>query len=655
MTIHNPATHTPRHDTATHLADAMAIMTAIGLEARLAAVRPPKSNRGAKPRLGQYTAVGIACAMYELVATGKDFTVKEILDALWFRLTDEQMVFIGLAALRSKARVAGMRPRPGATRADMQKAKKLYQAEYQRLWQAMQRLFAPMDDTPLVANHTARNRPTVKEVETAAADPALAAKRALMLEVVNAIIAGGLHIENQKRHPDKTIHNGVLADHEGHIAIDETHLEVGSWGNLKKDKAPGNFRARPHAHHRTLKGAPALIGLTLSVAVARPDQPNDVPGVCVGASIHHPTGGLGSAVIDIVDAIDANNLRATQGSNRSQYVIVDGGYTRARDLNRQLHNRKYGMVMEYAEDQRIVHEVGAIRNDDGTRTPGIVMYAGRPLCPGVNRRELERLKLELPDRRRTRNADGSLSVVRDTDNTDDEDIDDDTDETRVYDGAELVAHDKTLEKVLPFVMSTNGRPTETTNRTRGGQRKNHTAPEPVMAVTLVCPHKKGTALCPLFPEYYDDNAPELPRVPNAPVDLPNEQRPSCCQNTMARARIPMPEFKNWQDFMPGTWEHRDWYTGPRSANERYNNNIKRANGGGPGLDRGRIAPRKSAPFALFTAMSIANANRIILESWTAKLTLTGHPPKVKAATNKAEREQALRLHRNKGNMRRRAG
>lgn len=674
MTIRPLSTRTRRDDTTAHLTFAMDFLGRTRLDERLAVpaekavsdlgayerkpgdsgptgvCAPPgpddtpsgdsaDTRRGRPVQYVRYTATAIAAIVYELVASGQPYSIKEIFYAIWYRLTDEQLRLIGLGGIRTPERLADLNPPKKATTEQRDREQKAIDAEYQRLWQAIRQLFGAMDDTPVVANHSKSKRPTVDTVDEAKKNPELIAKTAAKHDIVNAIIAAGLQSDNERRNPGTNLHGpgGILEDHEGHIAVDETHLNVGAWG-LPKNVAPGNYLAKSHAGSKIYKGAPALIGLSLGVAVARPSQPHDVPNVCLGAAIHHPTGGLGSAVLQIIDAIETHGLRAPQRSNINQQVIGDGGYTQANGLNQGLTNRRYGIVVKPKKNQRILHEVSDIRHEDGTHTPGIRLFHGAPLCPGASMHALTRTHLTVPDLYDSKRDDGipnPLSIE------------------------ELLKREKTLAAILPYRMSTSGRPVEVEIKKRGGQAKSAKPGDRVMRVTLTCPHVKGTARCAIFSDYHDPELAHLPAVPAPPTDLPFEQRPACCENNSGtiQAKIPLQEYKDWQEFMPGTWEHADWYTGPRAANERYNARIKQTSGGS-NLNRNTIRPRKAAIFALFTAMAIVNANRDSIESWYATLddnqrkndkSMAAIKPSIKPAPkaleNKRIRERALKTHR----------
>jgi hypothetical protein len=632
--LRTPGTHTDPHDTTAHLTYAAAVVAHADIEQRLAPHRPPRSTRGVKPQLPSYTTVAILCVIYELVAKNIPTTINEIVKALWYRYTPAQMKIIGLDRSRDPQRAQTLYPGPKATEEQRLAGAKVFAAEYTRLWQAIRDLFAPMDDTPLVANRSSKKRPTVAEVRDAATNPDLVPKTALKHDVINALIASGLHVANALRRPGTTIHDGGILDHYlGHLGIDETHLTVGTWA-LRKGIAPGNYMARTHGHSKVYKGAPSNIGLTLAVTVAHPDQPTDVPALCLGAAIHHPTGGLGPAALRAVDAIEENNLRAQRRSSHTQQIVFDGGYTEAIDLNRGLAARGYGMVMKYAKDQQTLHEIMAINHPDGTRTPGLIMFNGRLLCPGAAKALLARAGLTVPDFKDRINLDGTK---------------------RAYTGKELADREDLLARILPLVMPTNGRPKEMPGNPRGGQAKNAITGEPVMQVTVTCPDMAGKVRCPIWSDFHNADRAHLPIVPNPPSHLPKNRRPNCCENgkgTMS-ARIPLQIFKDWQDQMAGTWEHADFYGSARSATERYNALIKCAHGGA-NLNKGAVPVRKAAPFALFTVMAIVHANRSSIETWYAHIAKTGRTPTHRGQENKERRAKNLAQYRSEQATRRKA-
>jgi hypothetical protein len=652
VSIHTAGTHTRRDDATAHLRFAYEFITHADLEGRLGnpSLDPNPDSTSPSPARGRprqympYTATALACVMYELVASSRPYTVKEMVDALWHRYTDGQLRLIGLGGLRDTARRAQMRVGSGATPTQKQSAAAIERAEYERAHKALSTLLAAMDDTPLIANHTKDSRPTRKVVADAWSNPGLKTKTETKNGVVNALIGSALHVQNAHLNPGTSLHGpgGILEDHEGHLAFDETHIATAAW-NVPGNIAPGNYMARVHAHSKIYKGAPSLIGITAGVTIARPTQPHDVPTLCLGAKLHHPTGGLGSAVIEILDAIDTNDLRAPQRSNINQQLVFDPGYTESVGLNRGAANRRYGIVIKYKKDQRTLHQIQAVRHEDGTVTPGIWLFNGVPVCPGVSKPVLSRMRLSVPEvtERRKRSHDDDQDSVHDEyadelrdegspeeyysgephSDAWDEGTDDRKNPTKrrtanPLSGPQLLARDRKLASVLPFVMATSGRPREVADNKRGGQSKSAPDRDPVMRVTLICPKIKGTARCELFDDYMDDDLRHLPAVPAPPVDLPIDQAPACCSNPRGtmQLRIPMDEFKDWQDFMPGTWEHFDWYSGPRSANERYNARIKHTVGGS-NLNRNSIAVRKASTYTLFTAMAIVNANRQTVETW----------------------------------------
>lgn len=617
MTIHLHATHTQANDIDANLDDALAMVQKSNVVDLLTQHAAPPSPRGRKPHLGQYTLLGLLCALFELVASGSPLTVKALFDRIWFVYTDQQLDAIGLSGLRTPERVAQMKATHQSGTHAKRAAVAAQRSEYQRLWKALQTFTEPIDDTPQVETHTGR-RPTILQVKQAAQDPSLAPKTELKNTVVNALVAASLKTNNNKWHPNTTIHQGILAHHQGHLGVDETHLMTGL-GDIPAGTAPGNKLARIHGHSRQSPGrAPALIGLTLAIATASPDQDKAIPGLCLAANIHHPTGGYGPALINLVDAIDTNNLRPTH--NRTQYVIVDGGYTEADKLNEQLNARRYGLVMKYRKTRGTYFEVG-------NPTPNLHMWRGQIHCPGAGRHFLQNLTLDIP---------------KDTNG-------------RLHTPEQLRSHAALETRLNATRMRTNGAPTKVPDRKRGRQPNNAPTPPDVMRVTVQCPAMTGHARCALFEDYLDPQHAHLPTIPDPPITLDVHERPDCCTSDKGwmTIKLPLPVFKTWQDFTPGTWQHEDWYTAPRAASEGYNSLLKRPYNAGS-LYGNRIPARNAALYALIVAMSIAHTNRTILETWYARTHNGQHLPKPPAHANRQERTNALRANQPRTHQRRSA-
>lgn len=653
MSITAPATHTLGTQTTTYLQRGVAIAATADLEgilrrARLAELNTQRTDEGltplseeeftaleAAPRRGPrakftaYTATALFAALYEVKASGASLSLKAMLDAFWTRYSTVELTLIGMGSLRDPQRYAAMFPITShLTEADKNRAvtegARLYEAEYQRLVVAFDAAFAVMDDTPLKMPKSApgapARRPTKAQVAAAAKNAALVPKRAAKLEVLNAIIAASLKVANFDRYPHHDVFTGILADHKGAVAVDETHIIDALGSGLSAQTAPGNYNARLHGHTREggKDGHRVAVGLTLAVATADPGQDHNVPEVCLGASIHNPTGGQGDAVRDIVRGVTANGLRPSARSNAVERWVFDGGYPERDHLNRDLTVAGISMVFKSAKNRTVHFELGGVNNPDGTYAPGVNLFNGVLLCPGASRRRLEELA-----KRFTK-----------------------PDEARMSD-EQLLAHAATLAELEPLRMRTNGRPQLTVLRKRGGQRKDAPAraPEEVMKVTATCPFAAGTARCGLFAEANDAEYAHLPEVPEPPHHLDPALRPACCRNENGSmvVNLPMDAYKTYQhDLMVGSFEHADWYTGPRSANERFNSLLKSAHGG-TDLSRRAIAPRKAAFYALALAASIAVTNVNVLETFDAKVARRGGvvtPPPGKE--NKRARARRLR-------------
>lgn len=633
MTIHAPVTHTLGNETTKHLQTAAEAMRLANLENLLSQAATDQGlpvpnrehRRGPVAKYKRYTATALACCLYEIHAAGGALTIKAMLDRLWFFYTEEQLAIIGMSGLREPTRFANMRPRlEGMTAPERDclvgRARRTYEAEYQRLIDAWNTVFAGIDDTPLTQ---VRNRPgtpredrrkryTKEEVGRAAKNRDLVPKRTAKIAVINAIIAGALKAENNQRHGNTDPLRGILGDFRGHIAIDETHIEDAG-DNLPESVAPGNYMSRIFidSRHKDKDFFEAVVALSLGTTATDPKQDHVVPDLVLAASLHNPGPGSGVAVREIVDAVETNGLRPGVRSNATQLVVLDMGY-QDKTLTEDLNAIGYGTVREYKSDRHVLFEIGAVNNPDGTKAEGPRLFNGALLCPGASMptlRELEK-RLVLPR------------------------------EAKISDAA-LLRHAETLAEITPLTMRTNGRPQKVEVKKRGGQAKiKPTKKQQAMKVTVTCPALDGQVRCRIFDGYHDFELAHLPEVPAPPIDLDEHQRPACCRNENGNQTVYIPthEFKTWQPLMLGSWEHAEFYTAARSGNERYNSLLHSPTGAD--LSRGAIAPRSAAFWAIAIATAIAETNARSIETYHAKVR-DGRKPVPPARTNRRRRSERL--------------
>lgn len=639
MTIHAPITHTLPHETNKHLriaaeatrhADLDGLLAAAAAEQGLPVPRradPDNPRRGRKAKFVQYTATALVCCLYELVASGAALSIKAMLDRLWFVYTAEHLEIIGMSGLRDPQRLAAMTPNlhgltEEETRAARAAAYRAYRAEYQRLVEAWDTVFAAIDDTPLTQ---VRNKPGTKrkdrvkrhtkdDVARAASNPDLVPRRAAKLKVLNAIIAGALRAENHSRHGDTDILAGILADYRGHLAIDETHPQDAA-NHLPADQSPANYLARVYIDSRNKDKDiyQAVVGLSLATTATDPKQDHRVPDLVLAASLHTPGPGSGNAVRDILAAIATNRLRPDLRSNATQLVVLDMGYQDP-TLTEDLTAEGYGILREYKSDKNVLFEIGAVIHPDGTKTEGPRLFNGGVLCPGASMALLRRLEKRFVLPR----------------------------EDRLTDAA-LLTHQQILDDLTPLIMPTNGRPQKVEVKKRGGQSKVGPVKKTyAMKLTVTCPALSDQVRCPLFDDFDDPDLQHRPEVPAAPEDLAEHQRPACCRNENGNQtiNIPMDQFKVWQPLMLGTWEHAEFYTAARSANERYNGLLMTPTGAD--LSRGAITPRGAAFWAITIAAAIAETNARSLETYEATTQRRGgHKPVPPAAANRRRRAKRL--------------
>lgn len=635
MTIHAPATHTLGNETTKHLRIAAEAMRQANLEGLLSAAAAeqgmpdPNPNRegrrGPAAKYKRYTATALACCLYELHAAGGGLSIKEMLDRLWFFYTEEHLDIIGMAGLRHPERAAAMKPHLGGL-SDVERdrlvshAKRAYEAEYQRLVDAWNTVFASIDDTPLTQ---IRNRPgtpreerkkrhTKQDVAHAAKNPSLSPKREAKIGIINAIVAGALKAENHRRYDNTDVLTGILADFKGHLAVDETHLEEAG-DNLPNAVAPANYMSRIFidSRHKDKNFYEAVVALTLGTTATDSKQDHLVPDLVLAASLHSPGPGSGTAVREIVDAVETNGLRPGVRSNATQLVVLDMGYQDT-TLNEDLLARGYGVAREYKTDRNVLFEIGAVNNPDGTKAEGPRLFNGTLLCPGASMPQLRQLEKRFVLPRETRMSD-----------------------------AALLEHAETLAQLTPLMMPTNGRPQKVEVKKRGGQAKTQpTKKNHAMKVTVTCPALSGQVRCAVFAENDDPDRAHLPEVPAPPTHLDEHQRPACCRNTNGNQTvyIPLHEFKTWQPLMLGSWDHAETYTAARSANERYNSLLHSPTGAD--LSRGAIAPRSAAFWAIAIATAIAETNARSIETYDARVR-AGRKPVPPARTNRRRRAERL--------------
>ena len=556
----------------------------------------PKLSRAGRPPVhGQYTVLGVLCTMFEHMFSGHAMSMANMTRAIWFDYTDEQLDVIGLGHLRTPGRVLAMKPREGrfATGEERLSAEKVFKSESQRFTDFCRKNFKVMDDSPLPGKWTKENRPTRTEVRQARKNPELGTPRELAQTVQNLIVAGSLRFGNEIRFPGTSLHEGILRDHLGDVAVDETHVTTGLGGpdeGTKKDsKASSNMIAEFHVKNRRTKRGPAM-GLTLALTAARSDRAR-VPNVALGMALHKPTGGDGQGLLLAVQHLEANGLRPVRRGNAQQYMIVDQGYSKLNGMNRALHGLGYSPVMEYAKNAKVFHDLApkqSSRGDGAVPTTGPYLFQGRIVCPGFPR--------ELISQGRFRARESM------------------TDE-------EIREHDAKERLLRAGTMRTNGRPKEVSGRKRGGQQKDGPAPTPEMQVTVGCPAVFGQARCPIIAESMEDEQmKDKPLLTAAPWQ--NENRPTCCQQDETRITLTDEQFKQWQPNMAGTWAHFDLYGPARSRNEAFNSKLGTPHEGG-NLRHESIAFRNNAMVGLALALSVAAANIKELESFDDTLLRNG--------------------------------
>lgn len=605
MTV-KPAFHPGADDTTEALQTAVDIIDRSAVALMMQPGVPPQNQPGRPSILPQYQLRAVLITMLELAWACKKLSWPNVVRALWFRYTREQLAIVGLPNWRCPDRRAAMRPhitRRG-TRQERLAARRVFKAEVQRLQDFVDSALATIDDTPLPAN---RRHGKAAYKAAVLATPELVARNDLQKKVINAIVFASLTHGNAVRHPDldpTDLTAGILRHYCHDVAIDEHEVTV-SLANTNKNTRPVVGMATDFAHVRREKYADA-IGLTIAVAVARP-QNRRIPNLALGIALHDPSGGSRQGVLDCLAGQAITQTRPKPNGAARHYVITDMGYVGRDGLNAQLIDRGYSLVTKYPSNWQTTHELAA----GPPETTALPLFNGKPLCPGVTPRILNNLTpFEAPN-------------------------------PRTMTGEQLVAHEPAETFLSAMAMGRAGRPVRAKRAKSGRPRIGSKPLEGVYTVELVCPALEMRARCGIVTESIK-LPPTVPAVPNPPIENP----PRCCTDGTITLRLQPEHVKIFQDKMVGTWDHEDLYGTTRSRNEAYNAQLIDEQTGN--LRHRTFTFNKNAPVALAIAMTVAVTNLRVLQQWDDTLDTnlgkipweTGRKHKKERAATKAAARQA---------------
>lgn len=616
-------------DTDKNLTVAKAWIEHSGVHELLVPYQPERGLAGRKIERGQYLLSGMLIALAEICMAGREMSWRELTYTLWYRYTDAQMEFIEMSDLRDPERKALMASFGNHVDSpDVNLAKRAWHTENERCRQAFSRVFAAIDDNVLPGGKCHTNA----EVAEAKRTVDVTAQTALREEVLNRLVMGSVITGNAMRFKDldpKDIYAGVLKDHVGDFAIDETEVDesLSAVKNASKPsgKHPANEMSKFHKHSRRIEW-PNLIGLTLAIAVSRPGRPR-VPNLALGMSMHDPSAANKAGAYKAVGAIEDAGMRRPMRSNAKQYIIADLAYPNLLGFNAGLTAMKYSLVMKYKKNQKRVHELATAHDDDGSAVPGH-LFNGVCVCPGLPRAALNKMRLNPPEPIPLNGQD------RDR-------FDSDEDPDLRYDPVELDAHDKKVALLAAATMPRHGRPESKVDRRAGRPLKNIEYDETIHTVRVVCPAVAGKIRCPLVAESMSLDV-DTPQISGPPPG----KRPAVCERSYTTIRMNAKRFKHYQELMMGTWEHEDLYTSARARNEAFHSLLIRHSGGN--MIRGRIKPHKNAFYTMAIALSVGVTNLRVLEAWEETLALNGRvAPEEPHKKKQIVRKNILKRYRNK--------
>lgn len=444
----------------------------------------------------------------------------------------------------------------GADAADAQRKTK---AVYQRIWSQLNRYLEPIDTTPTSGARKRRNR--AEHAKTAPSDRKDRLDR--QHDIVNRIIRASLTYSL----PDGSAALDAIPHWKGDVTIDGHHVTLGLLNGNADEALTAVPRAKAMAHVRRLGGAMA-IDITAVVAVGRPTEPH-VPGYVLAATIGDPKGADTPGALAALDLADANGFRP-RGGTRYQMAIVDQGFSDGVGFNEGLLDRNYTLVAESAIDDAILHNL----DRSGALHGGPYLFNGQIFCPGA----LPLLRSDFLDCPPSRADADAWVQYRER-------------EAALFRGR----------------MPTNGRPVRTVKRATGRPRKD--APQHSdshFRVAVQCPARAGYAVCALLEGRGIQWPDGMGRIPGPPVVAVESDLPKCCTQMTTNVLMDEAQFKQYQGFVRGSEEHRDWYEMARAQNERAFSRLTDSTGAN--LRDRSVTQRKDGILVILFAMAMAIVN-----------------------------------------------
>lgn len=542
----------------------------------------PKSAAGAPRKYGSYTVRGVLIAMFQIAYAERPMSVAELFKTIWFDYTDAQLAKIGMGDLRTPQRIHAIATNERAER-----------AEYQRLWDFIKTMFAPIDDTPMPANR----RHTKDEAKTARAAASLNLKDQTdrRRTLVNDLIAA-------------TIDPTILDGWRGDIAIDEHVVNTATnsyqyFADTSRSKHGGAPMASWYPKQNRV-GKGWHVGLTRIISTSRPYE-NRVPTLCLAIDVQQATAGNVAAALNCIDAMTERNLRPNKGHKDRQYLITDMGYSRSTGFNVNALKRGYTLLMNLPKNERHFRDLGPAADPTGTDS-GPYLFKSAILCPGAHRLTQQTILNPPGD-------DADLVTLR--------------------------AFAKQEAAIAARTMPLNGHPKIEVLRP-AGRPKAGAAPAPtVIKLQVQCPAAAGKIRCPLLgQDHYTD--PTKQHLPEIGTDAPFDHPPKVCRSQYTTLTLTPEQYRQYQPLMAGSWEHADWMASNRSRDEGFNAYLTRSEGGH--LQDRSVYARRNPNITITIALGVATANLKAQDAWhTAIRRNNGQIPKEARAHIKARRDNLL--------------
>ncbi|WP_312588917.1 hypothetical protein [Corynebacterium dentalis] len=188
-------------------------------------------------------------------------------------------------------------------------------------------------------------------------------------------------------------------------------------------------------------------------------------------------------------------------------------------------------------------------------------------------------------------------------------------------------HDRTLQRLLPFLMGTNSRPYKAS---RPGRPKTVDPDrEKGMRIDLVCPAVQGRVRCPLKPESLVKDTELAPTV--TPTWTADRYR--CCANSQVTVAYSKDQWRMaaW-GMTPGSWEHTVYFEAARALNEQRFSILKSMHV--TGFSDLKWAARREPFVKIIIALMVASANKRVQDSWKQ------HPSQASSITKRMNQLEA---------------